>query len=584
MVNGLVEQGKWKGVNHPQRGGASHREFRPGSLAVPAQGTTELSSADDMNPLIASPPATPSEPGPEELPVELEEVEARQLGPKTTIRTNMVAQEVRVKATGARLGKSEDERELFTEETTSVLIGENGGVVRLSAAVAPGQLLFLTNEESKREVVAQVKRKRTFKPTSCYVELKFAEPAQRFWGREFSAAAALLPKNAQDAETAALVMLAEPTADEPGEQPAAPTTEEVQALKREVETLREQAKLKQTPAGNEQAATLATAPPPVPNAFPARAIGDVPSTESISNARSEEAPDVPFVPQSTPSEHYPDAAQLTEAQQAPLPMPARGFTVPRPKRKRSPRARGSFTPGFREGALRLALLSAALVITVIGAAWYKHWIPWKSAENKPSVSTPASPVNAEASTAPGSQEAAKANPDSGVSDARVDSRGTPPRSTARPSKPKSATADAKEASAQIPDSSEAVVQPSKTRAPASATLASKRSTIPAAANAASDTAASSEAEGIIVPPKLIKSVRPVASMDAVRDFETGNVVIDALVGTAGEVASMNVLSGPPSLRGAAVEALKKYRYEPATRNGQPVPAHVTVTIRFQFEP
>jgi protein TonB len=45
-----------------------------------------------------------------------------------------------------------------------------------------------------------------------------------------------------------------------------------------------------------------------------------------------------------------------------------------------------------------------------------------------------------------------------------------------------------------------------------------------------------------------------------------------------------VLSGPPSLRAAAVEALKQYRYEPATRNGQPVPAHVTVTIHFRFEP
>jgi len=541
-----------------------------------------------MNPLIASPAATPSEPGPEELPIELEEAEARQSGPKPTIKTNMVAQEVRVKATGARLGKSEDERELFTEETTSVLIGENGGVVRLSAAVAPGQLLFLTNEESKREVVAQVKRKRTFKPTNCYVELEFAEPAQRFWGREFSAAAALLPKNAQDAETAALVMLAEPTADEPGEPPAAPTAEKVQALRREVEALREQTKLMQTPAANEQTAALAKAPAGGPDALPAPAMGDVSSVESISNARSEEAPGAPFAPQSTAIEHYPDVAQLAVAQQAALPMPARNFTVPRPKRKRSPRARGSFTPGFREGALRLALLSAALVITVIGAAWYKHWIPWKSAENKPSVSTPASPANAEASTAPGSQQTAKANSDSDktkvVSDARVDSRGTPLRSAARLNKPASESAGAAEPYTQISDSSKAVAQPSKPSAPASTTLASKRSTIPAAANAASDSAAPSEGEGVLVPPKLIKSVRPVASMDAVRDFETGNVVIDALVGTAGEVASMNVLSGPPSLRGAAVEALKKYRYEPATRNGQPVPAHVTVTIRFQFEP
>lgn len=87
-----------------------------------------------------------------------------------------------------------------------------------------------------------------------------------------------------------------------------------------------------------------------------------------------------------------------------------------------------------------------------------------------------------------------------------------------------------------------------------------------------------------MPPKLIKSVRAVASLNALRDFETGNVMIDAVVGTEGEVKFINVLSGPPSLRAAAVEALKQYRYEPATRNGQPVPAHVTVTIHFRFEP
>jgi protein TonB len=88
----------------------------------------------------------------------------------------------------------------------------------------------------------------------------------------------------------------------------------------------------------------------------------------------------------------------------------------------------------------------------------------------------------------------------------------------------------------------------------------------------------------MVPPKLIKSVRAVASLDALRDFETGNVVIDAVVGTAGEVNFISVLSGPPSLRAAAVEAVNQYRYEPATRSGQPVPAHVNITIHFRFEP
>jgi len=60
-------------------------------------------------------------------------------------------------------------------------------------------------------------------------------------------------------------------------------------------------------------------------------------------------------------------------------------------------------------------------------------------------------------------------------------------------------------------------------------------------------------------------------------------MIDAVIDTEGDVRSMNVLSGPPSLRRPALEALRSYKYEPATQNGKPVPAHVTVKIQFHFE-
>jgi len=86
-----------------------------------------------------------------------------------------------------------------------------------------------------------------------------------------------------------------------------------------------------------------------------------------------------------------------------------------------------------------------------------------------------------------------------------------------------------------------------------------------------------------VPPKLIHAAQAVASLDDLRDFETGSVIIDAVVETTGTVSSMNVLSGPPSLRQPAMDALKNYQYEPATRNGKPVAAHVKVKIQFHFE-
>ena len=124
-----------------------------------------MSSAEDMSLETTSPPASPSEPRLEEHAAEPGEAEAPELNPTPALKTNMIAQEVRVTAAGVAPGKGTVERELFTEETTSVLVFEDGGVILLSAAVAPGQLLLLTNVELKREVVAQVKRKRAYRPT-----------------------------------------------------------------------------------------------------------------------------------------------------------------------------------------------------------------------------------------------------------------------------------------------------------------------------------------------------------------------------------------------------------------------------------
>ena len=114
--------------------------------------------------------------------------------------------------------------------------------------------------------------------------------------------------------------------------------------------------------------------------------------------------------------------------------------------------------------------------------------------------------------------------------------------------------------------------------------AARRAVRRRSSEAASESAAPSLDDAPIVPPKLIKSVRAVAPPDALRDFVTGNVTLDAVVDPAGHVKSMNVLSGPASFHPAAMDALKQYRYEPATQRGKPVATHITVTIKFWFEP
>jgi protein TonB len=112
----------------------------------------------------------------------------------------------------------------------------------------------------------------------------------------------------------------------------------------------------------------------------------------------------------------------------------------------------------------------------------------------------------------------------------------------------------------------------------------KRSVPRPSSIAAPDSAAPSSEEETIVPPKLIKSLRAIASPEALRDFARGNVTLDAVVDPSGHVKTMKVLTGPPSLQNAAMDALKQYQYEPATQRGKPVTAHVTVTVKFLFEP
>jgi TonB family protein len=100
-------------------------------------------------------------------------------------RQQTVALEVPVSVNGARPLEGSDKREPFSEATKTVLVHSSGAVIRLSSAVTPGQLLFLTNDKTKKEVVCQVVKSKNDGSASCYVELEFTEPVQGFWGLGF---------------------------------------------------------------------------------------------------------------------------------------------------------------------------------------------------------------------------------------------------------------------------------------------------------------------------------------------------------------------------------------------------------------
>src|SRR5438309_8288552 len=96
-----------------------------------------------------------------------------------------VALEIAVTVNGARTVEGSDKREPFSETTQTVLVFGNGAVIRLNSTVAAGQLLFLTNEKTKKEVVCQVVKSKNYRSVSGYVELEFTESVVGFWGMRF---------------------------------------------------------------------------------------------------------------------------------------------------------------------------------------------------------------------------------------------------------------------------------------------------------------------------------------------------------------------------------------------------------------
>jgi protein TonB len=110
---------------------------------------------------------------------------ARTEDTSTGSRPQPVALEVPVTVNGARTVEGSDKREPFSETTKTVLVFGNGAVIRLGSPVAPGQLLFLTNEKTKKEVVCQVVKSKNYKSVSGYVELEFTESVVGFWGMRF---------------------------------------------------------------------------------------------------------------------------------------------------------------------------------------------------------------------------------------------------------------------------------------------------------------------------------------------------------------------------------------------------------------
>ena len=497
-------------------------------------------------------------------------------------------------ATGARPGKNSGKRELFTESTSTALVFPNGGVIRLSVPVERGQLLFLTNQQTKREVVTQVTRRRDNPATGYYVELEFTEPTPDFWGTTFPETLAAAPANLPQPPAAALFQTAEAADDHATDSPA-PTADEVAALMEEVEALREQLRSMQTqPAAPNTLAPTVAPPPPAPAPELAAHVSSLLAPAATPQAASSTPQPDPLSasaavsPASAEVPPHHETNLAAPSNDDPLPKPTLDFQQAKALKQVSPTANPKPAPSDHLGTLRLALLAAVSLFAVVLAAWNMHWFPWHS--SSPTVSNIALPpvrpaAKAASSPRPIAQPNPTTPPNASAASSTVSRASSQLGAAASAAQPGSAnTPTSSNAPGVPPPSADPTPNPAPKHDSAPVVPVSKRSAVHSSTSAAPIPTSMPDSNAAIVPPQLIKSVRAVAPSDALRGFMTGNVTLDALIDKSGRVASMKVLSGPSSFHKAALDALKHYRYEPARQNGKPVAAHVIVTVPFWFEP
>jgi TonB family protein len=82
--------------------------------------------------------------------------------------------------------------------------------------------------------------------------------------------------------------------------------------------------------------------------------------------------------------------------------------------------------------------------------------------------------------------------------------------------------------------------------------------------------------------RLISSTPPAYPPFARSQGVEGDVTLDALIDETGRVTGIKAISGPDLLQQAAAAAVRQWKYKPATLDGNAVPIHLTVTVKFRM--
>lgn len=456
------------------------------------------------------------------------------------------------------------------EETRTVIVFPQGAVVRLTASLTPGETVVLTNRMTEADVLCRVSSVKTQPGIQHYVDLEFTQRAPGFWGQSVPVPSAAVLETPSAAPT-------------PRVPPAVATA---------------------PPAPAVPEPPVVAAPAPIANQHSAaQPLKFAPLAESVS------------APRPGPQAHQahsvrpirPAAASRVSTDAAP------GGKAPRLLAEEPLGAGGA--PGASWGSKKGVLVATASILLAVGAAIGGYWF-YRQGRMLPDAPAPQQTVNVpqsqveppilpEAIFPADDPTAAALNPaplPEAQTDIIIESRPPverpvnsvqpPPVAAARAPLPAVRRNSLAIGKLPTPVMKTMLSTPVSSEAPpvldgAVNALVDSGMANTLLAGTGTDAAPPPPSSrpalgGQLQPPQLISSTPPAYPARARAQRVQGVVVLDALVDETGKVVETTVITGPLSLQSAAQEALRNWRYQPARLNGQPIPVHTRVNVRFSL--
>jgi len=517
------------------------------------------------------------------------------------LRSDAVSLDVPIKVHGSRVIEvvrgTTPHTEPFEEQTTTMIVFPQGGVLRMSTIVSAGQAVVLTNLKTRQDAICRVVKVRTNPNMHSYVEIEFTHPQPGYWGVHFASDGPAPARKAAPAPPPAASVAAAPVAL-PVAPPVAPKTEVAAKDKMVFEA----------PAF------------PSPTLSLGELRGDAPSVPESSSSGAgvaEEAQELEIGSQAieeTPAGK--DSAKFGRfAASSSLGAPravSREFGS-RLEYGTLGAASQAAETGQGEGRNWFLIAASVLLFAAVGGgAYYFYARPATrlaiSAPPAPELPVQTSAVENPVSAPPPASDSAsrQASAPSSAPAVTVHTTEAPPSrpvkaapSENKPSAPKKEKAPG--AAPAVPDmfgalnahpvSSGRAAEVSREAAPSidpGMATGNETGALPAvaapSANLVPPVQPAPEGPipvgGDVKPPKLISSVPPVYPSIARQANVQGSVVVRIIIDKAGKVSEAHVISGSALLRQAAVDALRQRKYEVSTLNGQPVSVEILVTIQF----